>query len=725
MPVTVKPEADFTVNRTSGFTTDTFRFQDLSRNGANKWEWKFTPNNVGFIGGTTVNSQNPVVFLNSATSYTVRLIATNTAGSDTVEKTDVASAIGYNSPFTENPVPSGLDIGIRRVTLNDIDTTTPLVSPVYHALYNYKQTTLYRGVDYTVSVYRITNNDPQSMKVWIDYNRNTQFGDVPEETLISEVSEYKVVSSATFRVPDNSPLGNSRMRIGVSYDNSTLKQDYAGIGVFEDYGINIGYDDVKPVVTLVGNAIYKTEVNKPFVDPGAIGTDNLEGNIAVTVTGSVDNTRLGYYTLTYTATDLYGNVSDPVTRLVQVEVNQTGPVITLTGSDSVTVEVFSSFTDPGATAVDNRGVNITQLITISGTVNTKVLGSYLITYKVVDAFGFVSMKTRQVTVVDTEAPVISGPLVARQQVGSPFSNPVTVTDNYWPSASLNLHYTGSINVNVPGNYILTYYAEDGSGNEATPLSITVLVGDVLPPVIALNGSSSIEVEVHSTFIDPGVTATDNYYPNVVVSKTSTLNMHVLGHYQIVYTATDGAGNSASVTRTIDVTDHTAPVITLLGADPLNLTRFKPYVEEGYQVTDNYYPASSITVTVDDSKFINHKPGLYVITYTAQDGSGNKTVVQRKVAVSENGEVGINELDDAASFMVRPNPSKGNVFVSWGTRHVTAVKVFNILGSLVYETPVAARSGEAQLELGNLKEGVYIIRLEGSGQSLMKKINIVK
>ncbi len=727
LPVSQKPTADFTANRFSGFTTDTFIFIDKSINGPNKWKWTFTPSNVGYINSSDT-SQNPVVFLNSATNYTVRLVAINQNGSDTITKTSFATAIAYNSPYTQNAVPSGLDIGIGRVVLNTIDTTTALVNPVYHPLYNNKQTTLYRGVDYTLNVSRFSNNDPMSMKAWIDYNRNTLFGDASNEVLINEVSQNKITSSVTFRIPNNSPLGNSRMRIGISYDNTTLNQDYAGIGVFEDYGIMIGNDMIKPVISLNGPAILKTEVNKTFTDPGVTATDNLEGNISstVTVTGTVDMTHVGYYTLTYTATDLYGNVSEPVTRLVQVEVNQTGPSITLNGVDPMVVAVYQPFVDQMATAKDNLGRDITASIQVSGSVNSNVLGNYILTYKVVDAFGFMSQKTRTVMVKDTTKPVFSGGTIYKHQIGTTFLDPLTVTDNYWTSDNITVTHSGTINPNVPGSYVLTYYATDGSGNVATPFTITVQVGDLIPPVVFLNGSSIVDIEVYSSFNDPGVTASDNYYSNVVVNKVSNLNTNVLGSYTITYTAADGAANKTTVTRTVNVVDRTAPVISLLGSDPFNMMRYKPYIDPGFQVTDNYYNPSSITVNVDASKVVTHTPGLYYVYYSAMDPSGNKTNVSRKISISEFGEVGIQEHAAGASFTAYPNPTKGKLNVEWGTKSVQTIKVYSIIGTLVAQVNVHDKNAtEMQIDLSHLKEGVYIVRLEGTGDMLMRKVNLVK
>ena len=98
---------------------------------------------------------------------------------------------------------------------------------------------------------------------------------------------------------------------------------------------------------------------------------------------------MGTYAITYTATDVSGNVGT-VTRTVTV-VDTTAPVITvISGTD--TVAQGSTWTDAGATADGG------ELVTVSGTVNTNILGTYMITYTATDASGNVGTATRTVTV---------------------------------------------------------------------------------------------------------------------------------------------------------------------------------------------------------------------------------------------------------------------------------------------------------------------------------------
>jgi len=79
----------------------------------------------------------------------------------------------------------------------------------------------------------------------------------------------------------------------------------------------------------------------------------------------------------------------------------TAPVITLVGSPTVTVILNSAYTDAGATATDNVDGNITSSITVSGTVNTNLKGTYTLTYSVKDAAGNTGTATRTVKVVNS------------------------------------------------------------------------------------------------------------------------------------------------------------------------------------------------------------------------------------------------------------------------------------------------------------------------------------
>ena len=76
-------------------------------------------------------------------------------------------------------------------------------------------------------------------------------------------------------------------------------------------------DTTAPVIALIGEATIELEHGASFDDPGVSVTDNVDTNVDVEVTGSVDTNQAGEYQLTYVATDDAGNEAQ-VTRLVIV-----------------------------------------------------------------------------------------------------------------------------------------------------------------------------------------------------------------------------------------------------------------------------------------------------------------------------------------------------------------------------------------------------------------------
>src|SRR5262249_12828223 len=120
---------------------------------------------------------------------------------------------------------------------------------------------------------------------------------------------------------------------------------------------------------------------------------------------------------------------------------------------------------------------------------------------------------------------------------------------------------GSVNSNVVGNYTRTYTVSDGAHTTST--TRTVKVVDTTAPVITVNGANPMTVECHTSFTDPGATASDDCSGSFPASASGMVNVNVPGTYTITYTASDPSGNAAvSKTRTVKVVDTDAPVITL-------------------------------------------------------------------------------------------------------------------------------------------------------------------
>lgn len=151
------------------------------------------------------------------------------------------------------------------------------------------------------------------------------------------------------------------------------------------------------------------------------------------------------------------------------------PVITLTGGATANVSYGATYTDAGATGSFANGVYGTVVVTRTGTVSTTVLGDHTLTFTASNGVNTVTT-TRVVTVVDLVKPVITLSGSSRVEItqGSSYTDAgATVTDN--TGESITATSTGSVNINSPGTYTITYSATDASNNVADSVSRTVVV----------------------------------------------------------------------------------------------------------------------------------------------------------------------------------------------------------------------------------------------------------
>ncbi len=166
----------------------------------------------------------------------------------------------------------------------------------------------------------------------------------------------------------------------------------------------------------------------------------------------------------------------------------TAPVVTLVGSGTQTIAHGSVFSDSGATwsdAVDGTGTIATAN---SGSVNTAITGSYILTYSKVDAAGNTGSTTRTVVVADQTAPVVT--LVGSGTITLANGAVYTESGATWSDAvdgtgAIAAASSGSVNTTTAGTYILTYTKVDAAGNTG---STTRVVTVVAPVVVQSSGA---------------------------------------------------------------------------------------------------------------------------------------------------------------------------------------------------------------------------------------------
>ena len=401
-------------------------------------------------------------------------------------------------------------------------------------------------------------------------------------------------------------------------------------------------DTVVPIIALLGDNPASIEVGNAYIDAGATAEDNNDGNIIgnIITVNPVDGNVIGSYVVTYNVADSAGNPATEVTRTVNV-VDTTVPVITLLESDSVTLEVGTTYNDAGATASDNYDGNITANIITINPVNSNTIGVYIVTYNVIDSSGNAAIEiTRTVNVVDTTSPVII--LLGENPITIPVNTAyddagVTASDNYDGVITDNIVTVNPVDINTIGTYYVTYNISDATGNSADEVIRTVNIVDISTPIIILLGDNPVTIEIGITYNDAGATASDNVDGDITadIITVNPVNTNILGSYIITYNVSDSSGNSApEVTRAVNVVDTTIPVITLLGDETINIKVGDKYEDQGATAIDDIDGDLTSSITVINPVDIN-TAGIYTITYNVSDLSDNAAEeVTRTVNVNE-------------------------------------------------------------------------------------------
>ncbi len=421
--------------------------------------------------------------------------------------------------------------------------------------------------------------------------------------------------------------------LGTYYITYDYTDAYNNVAITRTRTVRI-VDTTNPVISLIDSANVTHEVNTTYTDSGYTCTDNYDGSITdADVTKNISISTLGDQTYTYRCTDSSGNSSE-ISRTVTV-VDTTPPVITLTGSSTVYLEYKATYVDLGYTCSDNYEGNCTTSVDVASNLDNAALGTYTITYSYTDTNTNFFSIDRTIIVQDTTKPVIllNGTASVGHYPGEVYTDLGAVcTDGYDDDKgiSLNLTVSDNVNVDVVGLYNVTYNCTDSEGNVADTVTRTVNVTeshDTEAPVISLTGDSLVIVEAFGAYTESGATATDNLHTDInsTLAITGVYDLTTVGLYVLTYTVTDAGGNFDTVTRTIQVVDTTAPVITVTNPTVTHEV-FDTYVDSGVTCSDVYDDYHSIAISPTSTDNINiNVLGTYTITYQCRDSENNSAI----------------------------------------------------------------------------------------------------
>jgi M6 family metalloprotease-like protein len=299
--------------------------------------------------------------------------------------------------------------------------------------------------------------------------------------------------------------------------------------VDDDYGFKLELDVKSSLLfDLNGESNVTLPINTDYNELG-VALSGLDKDLYTVETNGTVNTSIpGIYEITYTLVDSDEAVVQTIIRSIEV-VDTTSPEVTLNGDDVIYLEAGSNYEELGLTATDNYDIDLTTLV--SGTVSKSTVGTTILTYTVSDDYGNSTVVTRTVIVQDTKIPtvILEAGLDTITVGNSWILGGITIKDETETIYTV----TGSVQNNIPGQYIITYSVTDEGGNTVTIERYVTVVEEVKKLSITCNPFEAT-ITANST-TDIGDCFVGN---ELMLVNTSNINYSVPGQYEILYTLED-------------------------------------------------------------------------------------------------------------------------------------------------------------------------------------------
>ena len=342
-------------------------------------------------------------------------------------------------------------------------------------------------------------------------------------------------------------------------------------------------------------------------------------NPSAEMTTSYVDTGNGCYltrTITWTATDLCGNVS--IASRTFISVDLTAPV--LYGlPQNATMAYGGPVPNSTVVAGDNCDENM-EVALIATTIQLECGSLFARTWSVTDMCGNTTTATRTITYMDDLAPTLhnvpeEGTFGCSELPDEETFN-VTATDDSDGDIEVN---TSSHDFGIGCGMFrtITWTATDHCGNVAT-LSRTFLLSTNEPPILT-DVPQNISLPYSQIPAVPDVTATDQCGNSITVIFSEVVGIGC--PYTIVrsWTATDGCGNETAATQVVTLFDYTPPII-VGNFEDITLQCHETIPQPEVTANDNCDP--NVTITLSSQTQPNACGAMITKTWVATDICGN-------------------------------------------------------------------------------------------------------
>jgi len=466
-------------------------------------------------------------------------------------------------------------------------------------------------------------------------------------------------------------------------------------------------------------------------------SDNCPGVTSMVQSGlpSGSNFPKGTTTIELKATDASG-LMKTCSFTVKVSDGQvpsiTCPANLAKNTDAIACTAVTTY--PQSAALDNCGNPSVSIVSGLPSGGTFPKGVTTVVWKATDGAGLTKTCSFRVTVNDAQAPVIV--CTANIAVNSPANQcgaPIayanaTFTDNCAGGTVTRISGLASGATFPVGVTNVVFRATDASGNIATCLT-RVTVTDAQAPGITCPANIVRNNDLNlccATIAYATPAATDNC-PGVNVSLLSGFASHSvfeLGTSNVVWKATDGAGNSTTCSFSVTINDTQPPMVMCPGNTTVNGSGTPCGFASANLLSANVMMENCPGFTLTSNAPVILAGGVTQITWTAKDAANNVSICSYSVTVSctttpwgggGNGQSrAISVSDNTLDLLIAPNPVTSEVtfrFEGVGEKGGD-LTLFDQLGRMVWQQSVTAEQTQVALDVNrsNFASGVYQVRL---------------
>ncbi len=155
--------------------------------------------------------------------------------------------------------------------------------------------------------------------------------------------------------------------------------------------VSVQYHGI-PELTLVGDENLSVCPGKKYEEPGYTAYDKEYGDITDKVKVYTNDNTIIYVVKTRNSKEV------TKTRTYKYE-DITPPTITLKGDKEITLTIGNTYNEPGYTVDDNCDTDLSNKVSITGSVDTNKIGTYIINYTVIDSSNNKTTISRKINVI--------------------------------------------------------------------------------------------------------------------------------------------------------------------------------------------------------------------------------------------------------------------------------------------------------------------------------------